>query len=1761
MAEGTTCQVVLSGGDEPHRYDVLLAEAGGGRLAEGHFEWRSDSTAHALDLHALQQAALSGSPPEDELHVRYGRELFSLVFSGAVGEAWHTRLGQGRVRLVLRIDPVTARPLLNLPWEYFHDGDGFLALRASTPFSRLPWRLDPAAGDPLAGPVRVLVVIAAPNGLDQNMVLNSALEEDLILAATRAARESAGIEVVFTVGGSLEELESALREHDPHVLHFTGHGIFDPEKDSGRLLMEARDGSPRQVANDEFARLLESGARSLRLVFLSACQSAVAPRQEGYADLAPRLLEAGIPAVVAMQFSVLNSSAMSFGAAFYRGVAAGRPLDEAMVEARRRLAQGGTNSVDFATPVLFLSDPLCLQVADGLPAAPGNPPAVDLTGLAAAQNFVGRTAELRLLLANLDPEQGGWRAAVVHGMAGIGKTVLAARLAERMRDRLAGVKSVRMGPATSAERVLQQIGVFLLVNGSRFGVSSTADLVAPIRDADLPLEARAAAVVEVLRRVPLLLVFDGCEEGLTAPEVDPDSSRLIALLVEGMSGPSRFLFTSRIDFSPLGPGRLTGALGHMGLGELPFRDAVYMMETLEPLARLPVAVLGERESGALSMRELHRRLGGHPLAINLFAEHARRSSVEAALEDLGALRRELLEVTQLERAVAQLPDRAVDLARRTAIYEEPVPRQALAYLMGDERNAAPAVEDEVRMLLAWGLLAQAPGSDLCAMPTILRAWLSGQIDPEERKRLLRRAAQYWLAAGRESPSLEPERNAHRYLLEAGDFEAADDVVVEWAEYLQRWGLYELLGRWLGHSVRTTTGERRSRALMTLGGLRQRQSDYSGARRYTEQALELAQAAGNPRRMAGIMLQLGQLHEAHAEFEQAADIYRSALATFEDLGVRTGVFACLHGLATVRLRLGDYDQARNLEERALAIAREAEDARDTAASLHSLGLLHEQQAEYEPARDLYEQSLALKREVGDRAGMANTLHQLARVHAIHGEYERARDLEQRSLALRRELGDRAGMAASLLSLGTLHMNQGEFGRARDLCQQSLAIAQEIGGRREAGACLYELGRVHEVQLEHGPARYYYRQALALMTALGDRFGMARALGQLGNVHLQEGDLDQAWELYHQAMAMNRELGDRAMLAHNISQVGLVHEDRGEFGRAHDLYLQALAIQRELRAPAEIGTTLGMIAAVLERQGDLASAVVAFAQCRAQMEQIGNPLVAMARAGLDRLRLAMGEEPFRAALERAALETSPGVAPVRRAREAAPPGQLAWALVQKAATLAALGRREEAIAGYQDVVRGFGDASDPAVREQVAHALFNEAVALSELGRPREELAAYEEIELRAGDAAEPTLRELVAKALFNHGVTLGELGRPEEELASYGRLERRLGDAVEPAVRDHVVRAMFNKGVVLGQLGRWEAALAAYDEVERRFAGAAEPIVRDYLAAAMLNRAIALGDLGRREECVAACEEIERRFRDAHEPVVLDRLASAMVHRGVELNELGRPEEAATVFEDVERRFGGSAEPEQREQVARAMRGLGALRYEQGRWEDGLAAYELVEERFGRDTEPALREQVGWALFDRWRALSALGRSEEELTTYEEVQLRFGEDTGPVRELVAWAMRNRAVTLGEVGRGEESVVAFEELDRRFADAPETAIRVHVAWALLLKGIELDRLERPSEVLAAYDELERRFGAAAEPAFHEPIVRARIIKGSTLTQLGRLEEALAAFAAVDQLTRAAAPALQDLVSRALLARASILGELGRPDEALAVYEEFERRFGEG
>jgi tetratricopeptide (TPR) repeat protein len=396
---------------------------------------------------------------------------------------------------------------------------------------------------------------------------------------------------------------------------------------------------------------------------------------------------------------------------------------------------------------------------------------------------------------------------------------------------------------------------------------------------------------------------------------------------------------------------------------------------------------------------------------------------------------------------------------------------------------------------------------------------------------------------------------------------------------------------------------------------------------------------------------------------------------------------------------------------------------------------------------------------------------------------------------------------------------------------------------------------------------------------------------------------------------------------------------------------------------------------------------------------------------------------------------------------------------------------AVAAYahsrlDDAAAALRRARDSSSTDLAASAGVNLGVVLGELGRPQEALAAYQQVIDDYRDDPSPALREQVARALYNRGATLGKLGRPQEALAAYQQVIDDYRDDPSPALREQVARALNNRGIRLGRLDRQQDALAAYQQLIDDYRDDPSPALREQVARALNNRGIRLGRLDRQQDALAAYQQLIDDYRDDPSPALRKQVARALNNRGVTLGQLNRPQQALAAYQQLIDDY--RDDPSLREQVATALNSRGVILGQLNRPQEELTAYQRLIDDYRDDPSPAVREQVAWALYNRGVRLGQLDRPQEALAAYQQLIDDYRDDPSPaLRKQVAWALYNRGVTLGQLHRPQQALAAYQQLIDDYRNDP--SLREQVARALNNRGVILGQLNRPQEALAAYQQV--------------------------------------------------------------------------------------------
>jgi hypothetical protein len=304
----------------------------------------------------------------DEYGGLLGDSLATPALQAALVEA--RALSTVGARLRLQIDERVA-PLQTLRWELLRLPSSALDAAAcsdTTPFSRyVP--LAEQDRTPPADPVfTVLVAFANPKGLPDD--LNIPVEDEIaaLLAEFNAKglNQLARLHVQLMPGrtpisasltnairaanwtlldGStgLRQIQTALGR-GCHALHLVCHGRA--LRDRGELTLEDDTGAPVQVADTLLAGWY---GPTVQLMVFQSCRTAV----PSFTTIAGRMLQLGVPAVIAMQDLVAMRDARHFASAFYRSLLRDGLVDVAANRGRAAMREQ-TDAKNWSIPALFM---------------------------------------------------------------------------------------------------------------------------------------------------------------------------------------------------------------------------------------------------------------------------------------------------------------------------------------------------------------------------------------------------------------------------------------------------------------------------------------------------------------------------------------------------------------------------------------------------------------------------------------------------------------------------------------------------------------------------------------------------------------------------------------------------------------------------------------------------------------------------------------------------------------------------------------------------------------------------------------------------------------------------------------------------------------------------------------------------------------------------------------------------------------------------------------------------------------------------------------------------------------------------------------------------------------------------------------------------------------------------------------------------------------------------------------------------------------
>jgi ATP/maltotriose-dependent transcriptional regulator MalT len=511
--------------------------------------------------------------------------------------------------------------------------------------------------------------------------------------------------------------------------------------------------------------------------------------------------------------------------------------------------------------------------------------------------------------------------------------------------------------------------------------------------------------------------------------------------------------------------------------------------------------------------DLHARTEGNVQLLTLAIDALQRAA------DPARLIAQLAEAEHIERyLMAELDAGLTD--------DEQAVMSAIAVLMGypGTRDAIEAIAEisGVRRILSdlsgRSLLTAAEGERgrEYRQHAIVQAFYYNLLGQRERQALHLRAGNYY-------ETEEPDAlKAARHFMRIGEHAHAAGLVTSGVEALIARGqarallhlLVELPTNRIEPELRLLIDETRGDLEYLLGELNSAVRRYTHAIRAAVEGDTLTQARLH-RKLGDVLARKSKNQAALACLARGRALLQAARATPVERA-RLAV-----GQGTVLVALGRYDEAAAEAQAALDQLGETANPR-IAADLHDVvGKVRFFKGEFAGSLERFQAALELRRACADQQGTIKSYSNQAVVYGEQNRYAEALRANQAALEIAEHIGDTVALDALYTNMAADSIEQGDYNQAIEFNQRSLALCEKMGNTHGMSITHRNLGEVYRHLERFGMAVEHLSCAIEFANQADDRYGAIDVMNQLAEIHLAQGQIELALARCQEALHLSED----------------------------------------------------------------------------------------------------------------------------------------------------------------------------------------------------------------------------------------------------------------------------------------------------------------------------------------------------------------------------------------------------------------------------------------------------------------------------------------------------------------------------------------------------------------------------------------------------------------------------------------------------------------
>lgn len=319
-------------------------------------------------------------------------------------------------------------------------------------------------------------------------------------------------------------------------------------------------------------------------------------------------------------------------------------------------------------------------------------------------------------------------------------------------------------------------------------------------------------------------------------------------------------------------------------------------------------------------------------------------------------------------------------------------------------------------------------------------------------------------------------------------------------------------------------------------------EWKKALLYFAQSADIATLIGNKKLEVKAICESGHILEEQNEYDEAMDCFKKGLGISKEADYSQGIGEGYRGIGRIHWRKSQHDKAISELEKCIEISKKSDNLDLIASAYIDLGNVYDERYEIEKAIECYNRGLDILKKVKNPQEIARAYLNLAITYKHIYEFDKAIEYNTKQLTLAQNLRDITLIGYGYAEISHCYAHTNEFEKARKYAKKAEEIAEKIGSENIAFELYRTYALICKEEKRWDDAANYFKKSIEIAKRLNAKYILPDTHFELGALYKEIGDAENAKKYVNIAKQLYSKFGleKNKLVREKLSKIGITTE---------------------------------------------------------------------------------------------------------------------------------------------------------------------------------------------------------------------------------------------------------------------------------------------------------------------------------------------------------------------------------------------------------------------------------------------------------------------------------------------------------------------------------------------------------------------------------------------------------------------------------------------